>query len=207
VGRFNELITCIKRKVNVDESFEKILPYFDSYINLKSYQWSKNPEFTRMFSIDDLRNIFLYKTFKLAESFNYDDSKDEKENLRIFGGLLKKSITNASIDLNYRETRPKRFASNNIQPLKNEVVVNDEEEFVFIVNDGDDLQYKFLIEAIMRKLSPNAQKCFELKIKGHKNRPISLLTGLKESTIASIMTKEIFPAVEDELGKNIPRNC
>lgn len=198
---FKDIVLGCQSRENCDLDFEKLHSRFVFFIESIAKKWMLNRNIAANYQFDDLVQVFNAKLYGLIPVFRIKHHAGDEENERIFAGMLKRSLRNIAIDLEYRATRPIRYPVGGIVSLLRK---NDKGEEVLIdvpmTVKNDERGYYDLIRSVAEKLHGDALQVFECKARGHKDTAVAVAIGMKAHRVKSLIDGPIARAMENVLG-------
>lgn len=174
-----------------EKCFYELFSMFEEFIKKTARRWSLNKNLKILHGVEDIESEFKSKFLSVLQKFRYNSNKSEKENEKIFAGMLLVVMKNHAIDLEWKITRPGR------QPVKQVISIEGDDDYKVQIADPDKLQkYEELVNGVRAHLCGDALTVFNSKIKGYTDTNITMIHGIKGKRIRELIDKEIKDAVE-----------
>lgn len=189
---FKHLIAKCKRNPSDSGAFREIILCYEAYIKRFVDQALRRKVIAANFDHDDLYQTFIAKVLFLVTKFNIKDDADDKENERLFAGLIGIALRNEISDLQYRLTRKCRFPPGG--------VINDDHLGAASSRQQVNVEEIDLVDAVKSKLRSRARSVLSLKLRGHKEDRIANVLGLSSYMVKKILLGEIADAYREAAG-------
>jgi hypothetical protein len=198
---FITVVGAVKNDPACDVSFNDLYKRFAVFIRRTALNWSANPKVARLYLVDDLENIFIAKLLEVALEFRLPAGKSDQECERLFAGMLGRSLKNKAIDLDWHSTRPKRQPDLPILGL----TMGDKEahERQVPAPTNYDIDYDRMVGVVASRLTGDARTVFLARVRGHKDKSINTLYGIKPYRVANLIKGPIHEVCERVIGKVI----
>ena len=196
---FKDVVRACQQQPS-DVNFNKLHSYFADFIKVSAYGWYQNKNIACLYEFDDLVQEFTHKLWALIPKFKIKERGSDKENEKIFGGMLKVAIRNRAIDIEYHGTRPIRYPEGG--PVHISQVPSEKDECTLNVPGNPKVvgEYESLIERVAVDLDGDALVVFKAKARGHKETHIAFITGISYYHIKTLVNGPIARAVEKAVG-------